>query len=64
MGNINVIIDDELDDEFRDAAFTYRGKKKGYLTNALQEAIRLWLDYVKKEGQQRAQEQRQQQKKK
>jgi len=43
------LIDDKLDVEFRETAFRHKGRKKGYLTDAVEEAMRLWLDHVKKE---------------
>jgi hypothetical protein len=49
MGNWHLLIDDKLDIEFRETAFRHKGRKKGYLTDAVEEAMRLWLDHVKKE---------------
>lgn len=44
MGNIKVIMPDELEKEFRDEVFKWRGMKKGNITLAIQEAIRMWID--------------------
>jgi len=43
MGRIDVILDDELERKFREEVFKRYGMKKGNLTEALQEAINVWL---------------------
>jgi len=43
MGNIKVILPDELEKEFREAVFKQMGMKKGNLTIAIEEAIREWI---------------------
>ncbi|HET7389547.1 MAG TPA: hypothetical protein VFJ51_01900 [Nitrososphaeraceae archaeon] len=43
MGKILVALDDELERRFREAVFRRHGMKKGNLTNAISEAIDLWL---------------------
>ncbi|HEY6883239.1 MAG TPA: hypothetical protein VI278_04285 [Nitrososphaeraceae archaeon] len=43
MGKILVALDDELERRFREAVFRRYGMKKGNLTNAISEAIDLWL---------------------
>lgn len=48
MGKVNLTISDELEKEFREVAYKEKGMKKGFLTDATEEAIRVWLDYVKK----------------
>ena len=43
MGKILVALDDELEKRFREGVFRRYGMKKGNLTNAISEAIELWL---------------------
>lgn len=51
MGKVNLTIDDDLEREFRQVAFMQKGMKKGHLTGAIDEAITLWLGYVKSKKQ-------------
>ena len=44
MGNIKVILSDELEKEFRDEIYRAKGMKKGNITLAIQEAVRMWID--------------------
>ena len=48
MGNIKVILPDELEEEFRAEVFKSKGMKKGNLTESIQEAIRMWIDAERK----------------
>ena len=43
MGKILVGLDDELEKRFREGVFRRYGMEKGNLTNAISEAIELWL---------------------
>jgi len=43
MGSIKVILPDELEKEFRDEVFRRMGMRKGNITLAIQEAIRMWI---------------------
>ncbi len=43
MGKINVIINDDTDTKFRDTVYKRKGMKKGNLTEALEEAMKLWI---------------------
>ncbi len=47
MGKVNLTISDELEKEFREVAYKEKGMKKGFLTDATEEAIEVWLKYVK-----------------
>jgi hypothetical protein len=47
MGTMNLTINDDLEHEFRDTAFRVKGMKKGHLTSATEEAIKVWLGYIK-----------------
>jgi len=44
MGNIKVILSDELEKEFREEVFKQMGMKKGNLTIAIKEAIGEWIE--------------------
>ncbi len=46
MGTLIVKISDELEQEFRKIAFMVFGQRKGSLSRAVEEAIRLWLANV------------------
>ena len=43
MGELFLIINDELDKAVRDKAYKRFGPKKGYLSKAGEEAFRMWL---------------------
>jgi len=43
MAKLNLIIRDDLDTKFREEVFKRKGMKKGNLTEAIEEAIQLWL---------------------
>jgi len=47
MGKISVSIPDELEKEIRIKAMKKFGMKKGYLSKAVMEALRLWLKQPK-----------------
>lgn len=49
MGRLDLNIDDGLETQFRDAVYKTMGMKRGNLTIALEEAIRVWLQTVEKE---------------
>lgn len=52
MGAIKVILSEELEQEFREEVFKKKGMKKGNLTEAIVEAITLWInDNQKKRSQ-------------
>jgi len=46
MGKVNLTISDDLEEAFREAAYKVKGMKKGFLTEATEEAISVWLKYV------------------
>jgi hypothetical protein len=47
MGKVNLTVDDKVENEFRQTAFTVKGMKKGFLTDATQEAMGMWADLEK-----------------
>jgi hypothetical protein len=44
MARIDVILPDDLEEEFRAEVAKELGMRRGNLTLALQEAVRLWID--------------------
>ena len=44
MGKMLAKIDDELERRFRIAVLKIKGKKRGAISEAVEEAIRLWLE--------------------
>ena len=44
MGVMTISIDDDIEARFREVAKRVVGEKKGYLGQAVTEALRLWLD--------------------
>jgi len=48
MGSIKVNLSEELEAEFREEVFKSKGMKKGNLSLAVEEAIRLWIDMQRK----------------
>jgi hypothetical protein len=49
LGKLNIVIDDNLDKQFREAIFKSKGLKKGVLTEAVEEAIKCWIKKLEKE---------------
>jgi len=43
MGRIDVILPDELEKKFRTEVFKRKGMKKGNITEAIEEAMILWV---------------------
>jgi hypothetical protein len=51
MGKMNIVIDDELEKQFRKSVFEKKGMKKGNISEALEEAVGAWIkreDEIKK----------------
>lgn len=46
MGKVNLTINDDLEKAFRETAYKVKGMKKGFLTDATEEAISVWLKYI------------------
>ena len=44
MGRINVNIKDKIEENFRNAVFRSKGMKKGNLTQAIEEAMMMWVE--------------------
>lgn len=43
MAQVNFNIDPELDEEFRRMVFEKKGMRRGSITDAFHEALRLWI---------------------
>jgi len=43
MGKINIVVDDKIEKKFRNTVFKRKGMKKGNLTEAVEEAMLLWV---------------------
>jgi hypothetical protein len=44
MARINLVIDDELDKQFRNEVNSRLGMKKGNLKIAIEQAIQIWIE--------------------
>lgn len=43
MGKINISLDDDVEEKFREAIYQRMGMKKGNISKALEEAILQWV---------------------
>jgi len=44
MGTLKVVIPDDLEKVFREEVFKSKGMKKGNISKAVEEAIKLWIE--------------------
>jgi hypothetical protein len=44
MGAIKVILPDDIEEQFRTEVFKSKGMKKGNLTIAIEEAVKMWIE--------------------
>lgn len=44
MGRMQIVLSDDLEKAFRDEVFNRLGMKKGNMSLAIEEAIRLWIE--------------------
>lgn len=47
MGRMQIVLSDDLEKAFRDEVFNRLGMKKGNMSLAIEEAIRLWIEIRK-----------------
>ena len=45
MGKLNIVLTDETEEKFRRVVFERKGMKKGNISEALEEAIKQWMEY-------------------
>jgi hypothetical protein len=43
LGKVNLVMSDELENEYRNAVFKKYGMKKGNITKATEEALKDWI---------------------
>ena len=48
MGSIKVILSEELEKKFREEVFKQMGMKRGNITLAIEEAIKVWIESRRK----------------
>lgn len=48
MGAIKVILSDELEGKFREEVFKSKGMKKGNITAAIEESVKMWMEMQRK----------------
>ncbi len=44
MGRVDIILPDDLEEQFREEVFKRLGMKRGNITRAVKEAIRQWIE--------------------
>jgi hypothetical protein len=49
MGRIQVVLDDKTETELRDVIYRTKGMKKGNISDAIEEAIGLWIQEQRKQ---------------
>jgi len=47
---MNIVLNDKLEEQFRNAVFKRKGMKKGNISLALEEAIKHWIETYHEEG--------------
>lgn len=50
MGKVTLVLDDKLEDRFRDAIYKSKGMRRGNLQSAIEEAIEMWIDRKARQG--------------
>jgi Arc/MetJ-type ribon-helix-helix transcriptional regulator len=54
MGKMNIVLTDKLEEDFRRAIADTKGLRKGNISEAIEEAIKEWIEKVERERTSRA----------
>jgi len=57
MGKVNLTVNDDIEKKFREAAYKVKGMKRGFLAEAIEEAMLVWLEYLSQNKKQMEEEQ-------
>jgi hypothetical protein len=44
MGKVTLVLDDKLEERFREAIFKSKGMRRGNIQSAIEEAVELWIE--------------------
>ena len=47
MGKVTLVLDDKLEERFREAIFKSKGMKRGNIHAAIEEAVECWIEKQK-----------------
>ena len=47
MGKVTLVLDDKLEERFRDAIYKSKGMRRGNIQAAIEEAVELWIEKQK-----------------
>jgi hypothetical protein len=47
MGKVTLVLDDKLEERFREAIFKSKGMRRGNIQAAIEEAVECWIDKQK-----------------
>lgn len=48
MGKVTLVLDDKLEERFREAIFKSKGMKRGNMSEAFEEALEMWIKSTNK----------------
>ena len=48
MGKVTLVLDNKLEERFRDAIYKSKGMKRGNIQSAIEEAVELWIEKQEK----------------
>ncbi|MDQ1280081.1 MAG: hypothetical protein QG670_1343 [Thermoproteota archaeon] len=48
MGKVTLVLNDELEQRFRDAIYKSKGMKRGNIQSAIEEAVEQWIEKQEK----------------
>ena len=44
MGKVTLVLDDKLEEKFRDTIYKSKGMRRGNIQSSIEEAIQMWID--------------------